>query len=522
MTTRRTWDTVVVGAGLGGLTAGATLAQRGRDVLVLERHSIPGGCATTFDRGDFEFEVSLHEIEGLDEHDPKRAILEDLGVFDALSFEPVDDLYRYTHGETDLVVPHGVDAAIDALTTAFPHEERGIQRFFRVLTDLRSSLASLSRTGDFSLPQFLKIPFEHRTFFRYRNATLGEFLDEIIEDDELKLVLTGNLGYYHDDPYSLSLPYYAAGQGGYFIGGGHYITGGSIELSEYLVECIEDHGGRVALERRVTDLHVEDGSITEVVHHPSRPGSRQTATGPVATPSDPGEVRTERAEYVIANAAIPLVASQLLPDPYGQQLAAQFDGWEYAPSITTLYLGFDRPPGNLGTDHYTTVLTNPGVEDLGDAIRGRQGSFGTRSLNFVDYSQLEADLGPSGAAVGALSTLDYESEWTGLTDTEYREKKARVTDVLLRRLGDAYPRLPDAVSHAELATPQTIRRFTLNPGGTAYGFAQTPEQSMLSRRIEAPVPNLGFASAWTFPGGGFTGAIMAGSRAAHQRLDRTA
>jgi phytoene dehydrogenase-like protein len=64
--------------------------------------------------------------------------------------------------------------------------------------------------------------------------------------------------------------------------------------------------------------------------------------------------------------------------------------------------------------------------------------------------------------------------------------------------------LSGAVKHAELATPKTIQRYTLNPGGTAYGFAQTPSQSLFDRQVESPLPNLHFASAWTFPGGGFT------------------
>ncbi len=58
-------DAVVIGAGNGGLTAAATLAKRGLDVLLLERHNIPGGCATSFCRGRFEFEVALHQLSGL-------------------------------------------------------------------------------------------------------------------------------------------------------------------------------------------------------------------------------------------------------------------------------------------------------------------------------------------------------------------------------------------------------------------------------------------------------------------------
>ena len=59
------YDAVVIGAGNGGLTASAGLARKGFNVLLLERHNIPGGCATSFCRGRFEFEVALHQLSGM-------------------------------------------------------------------------------------------------------------------------------------------------------------------------------------------------------------------------------------------------------------------------------------------------------------------------------------------------------------------------------------------------------------------------------------------------------------------------
>ena len=59
------YDVIVIGAGNGGITASAALAQKGLNVLLLERHNIPGGCATSFCRGRFEFEVALHQLSGM-------------------------------------------------------------------------------------------------------------------------------------------------------------------------------------------------------------------------------------------------------------------------------------------------------------------------------------------------------------------------------------------------------------------------------------------------------------------------
>ncbi|MET9736310.1 FAD-dependent oxidoreductase [Streptomyces sp. NPDC006458] len=58
-------DAVVVGAGNAGLTAAATLQRAGVRTLLVERHTIPGGCATSFRRGRFEFEVALHQLSGI-------------------------------------------------------------------------------------------------------------------------------------------------------------------------------------------------------------------------------------------------------------------------------------------------------------------------------------------------------------------------------------------------------------------------------------------------------------------------
>lgn len=265
------YDTIVIGAGLGGLTAGAKLATAGQDVLVLEKHTIPGGYATTFQRGDSEFEVSLHEIDGLDEGDPKRDVFEELGVFEAVDFEPVPD-YRVSHGDAELTLPHGRDDMEAALVREFPAEADGIERFFDVICRIREDISEFPMSGG-SLRTLLTAPFNSPTLLRYRNTTLGEFLDSLVDDERLKLLLSYNYAYYNDDPYTLALPFFAAGQGSYLAGGGHYVKGGSQALSNHLAAVVEDAGGSVELGRLVTDIVVEDGHATGVRHEKTNTGT---------------------------------------------------------------------------------------------------------------------------------------------------------------------------------------------------------------------------------------------------------
>ena len=82
------YDVIIIGAGLGGLTAGAKLAKEGMRVLLLEQHDRPGGCASTFTRRGFTMEVGLHEMDGLHPGDMKNRIFEDLGIFTQVEFLP--------------------------------------------------------------------------------------------------------------------------------------------------------------------------------------------------------------------------------------------------------------------------------------------------------------------------------------------------------------------------------------------------------------------------------------------------
>src|SRR6476469_1655856 len=92
-------DVVVIGAGLGGLTAGAILARAGRKVLVIERNNSVGGAASSYKSGDLFVEGSLHETsDPNDVRDPKHGALVRAGVLKAVNGTPGAGLYEARGG----------------------------------------------------------------------------------------------------------------------------------------------------------------------------------------------------------------------------------------------------------------------------------------------------------------------------------------------------------------------------------------------------------------------------------------
>jgi all-trans-retinol 13,14-reductase len=122
-------DVVVVGAGLGGLTAAAHLAAAGRHVVVVDRQTAPGGNTITFTHHGFEFDVGVHYVGDCGPGGSIPAVLAPLGI--DLTFRPLDadgfDTYHLP-GEV-FRVPAGVEAFRERLVQRFPDEREGIDAY---------------------------------------------------------------------------------------------------------------------------------------------------------------------------------------------------------------------------------------------------------------------------------------------------------------------------------------------------------------------------------------------------------
>jgi len=474
------YDVIIIGAGLGGLTAGAKLAREGKRVLLLEQHSQPGGCATTFKRGDFILEVGLHEMDGPSPRDMKTRIFNELEVSGNIEFIKVPEFYHFINDKISLTIPHDPEEAKRILKKAFPAEPEGIDGYFNQILNPKRMAA------------------ENET---HKDISLGEFLDSIINDEDLKLVLLGNLGYFHDDPYSISLTYYSVAQGSYYNGGASFIKGGSQRLSDHLAEYINNHGGEVKLNHIATGFIIDKRRLAGVEYRKKRGSSSETISA--------------FANEIIANAAMPNIA-ELLPDDYKQKLVSIMGNQKPGASLLTIYLGFKCNLRNLGNHHYSTFVFDSSIKNQADIVKNNRGDFANRSFTFIDYGRIDSGLAPDGKSVGAICCIDYLSDWESLSDKDYKTRKEAVTKLFIARLEKLIPGITGEIEYYEAGTSATIKRYTLNPGGAVYGFAQIPGKQTID--TSDIFDNLHFASAWGKTGGGFSGAIYSGFLCAYNIL----
>ncbi len=475
---------VMIGGGLGGLTAGALLAKTGHTVVLLEQHNVVGGSATTFRRkGGFTVEVGLHEMNAVYSNATTKEVFDTLGVYRNVEFVEPDEFFRVTASGFDFTMPNGRDSALSALRERYPAEASGIEEYFTLIDALADDMKRLEDAAWWELMLF---PVVFRNLFRYRKRAVREVLDGMIANEELKLILNANIGYYHTVPDTFSILYHAVAQSSYYRGGGWYIRGGSQKLSDALASVIRDNGGTVLTKSEVVSISMERNRAASVTFRAS------------------GRNVTEEADCVVSNLS-PAQTYALANLPYRETRRS-------ANSLLCVYLGFGK---NLRETYGKQGYSRFFFRDIA-SVEQYKAQFDRditkRGFVFVDYSQIDAGLCDPAKSFGAICTTDFLSSWENMSDDEYRCRKQEVIDAYLAVLEEHYPGIRDLVEYAEVATPRTMQRYLRTPSGTPYGFAPAADQFFRRPEVKSSlVHNLYFTGAWVV-GGGFTPAIDSGYR----------
>ena len=488
------YPTVIIGSGLGGLCCGAYLSRFGIPVTVVEQHDIPGGYATSFERGNFTFEVSLHGTS-INNNEPAR-ILKNLGILEKLQMVELPEAYYIREPKLDIIFPQrDPEALIRLLSQHFPAEKEGIRGIIQ-------EMVGIAEEADKFLQKKRKVfkllfPIQYRKMWKVRNKTLADLLNDYVKDPALQGILAGQWGYYDLPPSKLSGFWYAVGLGDYLKNGSYYIKPRSQELSNVLAKTIETSGGKILYRTLAQKILVKDGAVNGVV-----------ISGEKILP----------ARAVVSNAS-PLttfgemLSREVVPADYLKKLG------EYRPSISTfiVWLGLNRELRGRTKGYSINVSSGRGPEaDYQSCLRGEVDK-GPLCVNIYD-NIFEGYSRPGKSTLMLLFLCGYEpwrkfeADYKAGRKKAYNEEKKRWTDILIRRAEkEVIPGLSSMIEVKESATPLTNWYFTRNPEGAIYGFEQAMNNAFMNRiENRTPIKGLYLASAWGYPGGGYGGVLRGG------------
>lgn len=468
------FDAIVVGAGTGGLTAAALLARRGLKVLVIDQHYVAGGNATVFRRRGYQFDVQLHYVGGCDRGGLLPRVLRAAGAVD-LEFEEMDPDGFDTLIFPDFTfrVPKGIGAFRDRLREYFPREEKGIDRYVKLLRQLDGLV-------QFKSPLATTLAAARSLMLiRWRNATFGQFLDSCTSDERLKAVLSAQHGNYAQPPSRASL-LIGAGICLHYLQGAYFPRGGGQVISDRLASAIEDYGGKILLCARAERILVENGKVAGVELNNKWVGRRVI-----------------RAPIVISNADLKRTMAELVGARHLQpETIRRVENFEMSPALGAVYLGIRRDLKAEGHPR-TNYFVFPGYDHERAYAAAARGEFPERPLAYISIASLKdpanVRLAPAGITnLQILSIVPSQPAAWGVSEAEVRDGTYRRSEAycqskqlfaraLIETAERAIPGIGRQVAYQEVATPLTQSRFTGSTGGTSYGIALTPAQ-FLSRR----------------------------------------
>ncbi len=460
---RKKYDVVVIGAGIGGLVAGAFLSRWGKRTLVVEQHNIPGGYCTSFKRGGFLFDAAVHHIGGCGKYSIVGRCLKELEIeLDFFRLDPMDNLIFPSFS---VEIPADIDDYQSSLQKRYPAEKENISGFFGELVKLYRAIINESERSP--------------TLERYREKTYGAMLDGFFDDPELKATLAGQWGYLGSPAHEVSSIGMCQMLVNYLRDGAWYPRGGTQGFADAFAKKLRDSGGDLLLSSRVEEMFLKGNRVA---------GVRLDEGGDIG------------AEYVISNIDARQTFFKLIKDK--EQVDPAFmdrmRGMKESPSYFLLYLGLD-PEINLSNfkrgfyhspNHQWKYISAPTMVDQSLATKGRQ-------------------------EITVVATI--EEKYDEIED--WKDLKDRLTKGTIRYLEDFVPNLEKHIEVVDAATPKTLERYTLNAKGAAYGWAVTLGQTGPGRTAnKTPVENLYLAGHWTNPGPGVCAVVSSGWRVANMIL----
>ena len=476
---------IVIGAGIGGLTAGALLARHGYDVTIYDQAIVPGGCASTFKRRGFTFDVGATQVAGLEKGGIHYRIFQELGLDLPLATECDPACAVFLPQETQPInVWRDPPKWSAERLKQFPKSGafwRLLDILFQASWRFQSRDPILPPRNWWDITQMLKAlrldtlitaPF---TFMRVADALrlLG-----LGKDYRLKTFLDMQLKLYSQvDTEETALLYAATALSVSQSPQGLYHLQDSMQvLSDRLVVGLDKYGGKLRMGHLVKQIQTESGKVV----------------GITVSKEKTGEIWQEQADHIVANVTVNNLVrmTENLPKGYQQRV----EKLPIASGAFVIYLGVKRAaiPDNCP----------PHLQFLYDY----QGQIGENNSLFVSVSKPDDGRAPQGKATIIASSFTDTRQWWVDSQVDYERMKQQYTETAISRLSSYFELNPDTILHQEVATPVTFAKFTARERGIVGGVGQRLSTfGPFGFATRTPIKNLWLVGDSTHPGEGTAG-----------------
>jgi phytoene dehydrogenase-like protein len=482
------WDTIIIGAGIGGLTAAVYLVKAGLRVLVLERNPHPGGTAYEYDRKGFTFPMGPL---GFSSPEMVQNMLTDLEAGNNLDFSRVH--YRIRAFGLDIPVSLPFPELAKKLSVLFPSDAQGIDRFFEEMTN---------RVSDALTP--VKVP----------DISASEYIRGRIRDPRLRRIL-GSIG--TREPYS-SLSLLAAMWNLMCRQGIWYPREGMQTFCERWIKALT-RSEEIRLGTEVARIRVGQGSVAGVT---LKNGTEIDSVSVISN-----------ADY--KNTYLKLLDPKALsPNWYRAVSEAHQTG-----SIIQICLGVDAAKVDLSAfkdasrliyrramDDSNERELNWSVEEIDPDVLASQ------ELEVSLWGRNDRTIASMGEAVIVIRTEAEHSHFERFRSPQerrvpaYHEYKNRLSQSLIREIEHLIPGIGNAILARDIATPLTFEDQGGRSGGAVAGWSWDYEDfsnNEPKELIRTPIKGLYMAGYQAFSAlfmGGVPTAMESGKRAAKAVIEK--
>lgn len=464
----KTFDTIIIGSGVGGLAAAICLSRAGQKVLVLEQHDVPGGWCHSFYLNGARFTPGVHYVGLIGDGLSTSELYEGLGIANDIAFyrQNPDAFEHCWIGEERFDYPADFKTFENRLIQRFPHEKKNIIKYLKLISNVGKQLSLIPKINSFW--QQITIPFRTKHMGKYSPFCLKRVLGWHIKDPLLQSILNIQFGDHGLPPAKASFILHAAIMHHYHVGG-FYPMGGGGAIVKAMTNAIKAKKGIIKTSKTVNRILLENTR------------KRKKAIG--VELADGEHVFANR---IISNADPGITYQKLIGEEHlSNKLKKKLSKTKYSCTSLMLFITVAMDVTKMGIDS-GNIWRMPN-KDMDDLYRDMQKKDLLEDEEFpgmfISCTTLKDPISYDGKhhTIEAITYINYDA----FENFNHEDKERSVSYLKFKRqliakffvtLEKVIPGISNHVVQKELGTPLTNKYYINSTRGSVYGTEKSLKQ----------------------------------------------